>query len=899
MSDSVEVRVSADIADLKAQLAEAQASVAQFAARVADLEAAGKKYGPGFVGAALAKDTAALKEAQATAAGLAAEIANIETPAKEATVAVGDIAPAMDRVGTAADHARVANSGMLREGIVLSHELLTGNFERIPGSLMVMAERTGGLRAALAAITPEIAAIGLAVIGVTALFAEWAIQAYKVEQAVKAASIAAVAAGRSGPGARQEIQQGGQQIQAQGTLSGSQSEILAASINQLGELTDEQKTKVNDLASAFAALFQGNIAETEKFISKTFESDAALKSYLDRVHALGPDGQRAWDMTTNAAQRLDIGIQALTARLGPAFEAYKRQVDEQTIEMNNASIIAAQGGMAAIPQTQYQQPPDSTRGNIPQQSSALIDNTAASMGVSTAIANFATRIAEVESRGQQVGGPGSIKGPNEITTSSAGALGMMQVEPDSQFTPGGSATQRTVDGQAYDLTDPIQNVKAGLAILADLFRQFGGDQYKVAVGYNAGPRVATGQVQQSAANAQQTAGYTQQLGLSPSGQPAAFQPFGPSIGATEPGTTGDPAAERAQKITDANDYMVKISQIDAEIKGQNDALATDEAQLAAASQMADGQAKDSAVAAAQAKVDAVQRSIQALNAEKAAVRSPADEGAAKTAQAQISAAKLSNDQKDSDPKQRAIDDANAEVTAYQQAAATFGISEAAKQQFIERTQQAEAASINAVRAAEGDWAAQRQAQILQIEAEESQAGGDRQQIELRTTAAIKTYWQSVVADTTLTTDQRRQAENKLAEATKEYALESATAAKDAQHKQLRATETRISAETAAERGNVSAIIALEQEKVDAVRAVHGLKAPSISVRWSNRPTPCGPPSRNRFALRNRLAKNASRPRRRHSKRRPTRTRSVSSRRRSNSKRSSPTRRTLKISPSPI
>ena len=62
-------------------------------------------------------------------------------------------------------------------------------------------------------------------------------------------------------------------------------------------------------------------------------------------------------------------------------------------------------------------------------------------------------------------------------------------------------------------------------------------------------------------------------------------------------------------------------------------------------------------------------------------------------------AKLTNDQQDSDPKQRAIDDANAEVTAYQQAAATFGISEAAKQQFIERTQQAETASINAVRAA--------------------------------------------------------------------------------------------------------------------------------------------------------------------------------------------------------
>lgn len=811
-SDSVEVRVSADISALKAQLAEAQANVKQFSTAVDALTAAAKTYGTqASIEAQLQKDQAALDEARAKVTQLASEIQSIEAPAAQASKAVEGIAPA-------ADHGRVATAGMAREFIVLGHEVVSGNFSRIPGSLMVLAERTGGLTAALAAITPEILGIGAAVITVTGLFAAWAIQAAKVEAAVKAASVAAVEAGRSGPGARQQVEQGGQQISGAGTLSTNQSTILAASISQLNDLTDEQRQKVVQLGAAFAAMFDGNITETTKFISKTFESDTALKSYLDRFHLLGPEGQRAWDQTTDAAQRFDIGIQAITARLGPAFEQYRQLNDAATIARANTLIQGPEGGMPIV--APAQQPSVETRGNIPQQSSALIDNTAAQMGVTQAIANFATRIAQVESHGQQVGGPGTVKGPNDVTTSSAGALGMMQVMPDSTQFAGGSATQRTVNGQAYDLTDPIQNVKAGLAILAQLFQQFGGDQYKVAVGYNAGPRVANGEVRQSPVNQRQTAGYTAQLGLSPGGG-AAPSPFRPNMGETEPGTTGDAAGERSQRITDENDYQVKIAQIDGKLQDQQKQLAQDEAAVAAASQMAAGTERDAAMSAANARVAAVQRSIAALTEERNMVRSPADAGVARQAEVQISTAKLANAQATNDPKEAAIANAQAEMDAYRQAASAAGISDAAKQQFDEKYQQASVALINARRAAEGTWSEQQRADLDAITAKVAQAGGDRQQIELRVSEATKQFWQSVVATTTLTTDQRRQAEEQLSISTRRFAEESATAAKEASDKALRTTETRLAAEAAASRGNLTQIIAIEQQRVDAVRAVHG------------------------------------------------------------------------------
>jgi hypothetical protein len=53
---------------------------------------------------------------------------------------------ALEDAGNAAGHAHTGMAGVTREMIVMAHEGVSGNFNRIPGSLMVLAERAGGLK---------------------------------------------------------------------------------------------------------------------------------------------------------------------------------------------------------------------------------------------------------------------------------------------------------------------------------------------------------------------------------------------------------------------------------------------------------------------------------------------------------------------------------------------------------------------------------------------------------------------------------------------------------------------------------------------------------------------------------------------------------------------------------
>lgn len=59
----------------------------------------------------------------------------------------------MSASGESVKKLSLATAGATREIIVLGHEVLTGNFSRIPGSMMVLAERTGGLGSVLGGVT--------------------------------------------------------------------------------------------------------------------------------------------------------------------------------------------------------------------------------------------------------------------------------------------------------------------------------------------------------------------------------------------------------------------------------------------------------------------------------------------------------------------------------------------------------------------------------------------------------------------------------------------------------------------------------------------------------------------------------------------------------------------------
>jgi soluble lytic murein transglycosylase-like protein len=108
-------------------------------------------------------------------------------------------------------------------------------------------------------------------------------------------------------------------------------------------------------------------------------------------------------------------------------------------------------------------------GQVPQ----LIANAASTYGVPS---QLALEVAVQES------------GLNQTAISSAGAIGVMQLEP---------ATAAGLGVNPYDTT---QNINGGVQYLAQLLSQFGGDQSKALAAYNAGPGAVQKAIASNGAN---------------------------------------------------------------------------------------------------------------------------------------------------------------------------------------------------------------------------------------------------------------------------------------------------------------------------------------------------------------------------------------------------------------
>src|SRR3954467_6774500 len=78
---------------------------------------------------------------------LNAQLSALDAPVK-------NVAASADHAAASTGKLSFATAGATREFIVIGHEIMTGNFSRIPGSMMVLAERTSGLHTILQQITP-------------------------------------------------------------------------------------------------------------------------------------------------------------------------------------------------------------------------------------------------------------------------------------------------------------------------------------------------------------------------------------------------------------------------------------------------------------------------------------------------------------------------------------------------------------------------------------------------------------------------------------------------------------------------------------------------------------------------------------------------------------------------
>lgn len=244
------------------------------------------------------------------------------------------------------------------------------------------------------------------------------------------------------------------------------------------------QTALSNLSKAFTEGANGGRSLADSLGTKLTDIAAgAVASITDVVKAL----EKAFALVNglNLPEWVKSAITAAGNAAGAAVNPVGAIRDAITGVVNNSGSIGQTGGLRTDLANSIQQ--------IAEASHILPE-----------VADFAQRIVSLGERS-----PGQFNNQGGVLTSPAGALGLFQVMPD---VPGG--TTRTVGGQSYDLTQERTNTQAGLAILQELYTQFQGDLSRVAVGYNAGPGVASGRVQQGPRAFAETTGYLQRLGLS-------------------------------------------------------------------------------------------------------------------------------------------------------------------------------------------------------------------------------------------------------------------------------------------------------------------------------------------------------------------------------------------------
>lgn len=214
------------------------------------------------------------------------------------------------------DKMKLATAGMTREMIVLGHEVVSGNFSRIPGSLVVLAERMGGL---------NLATVGLGAVvgGVTYALIELAIHAEQSAESINHIAIAMEAQGRAALNGA-ALEQYTDQLKKLPGINSEAARSIETELATAANISSESFTKligiVADYASVvgekapkaaeeFVKMSEDPLRAAEK-LAQTYQGILVPAQY-DQIETLTLMGekQQAMDVLTNALTERFAGLQ--------------------------------------------------------------------------------------------------------------------------------------------------------------------------------------------------------------------------------------------------------------------------------------------------------------------------------------------------------------------------------------------------------------------------------------------------------------------------------------------------------------------------------------------------------------------------------------------------------------
>lgn len=298
-----------------------------------------------------------LNDAQARA-NLLVETGKISADQAEAAVGRLRVAyeQAADRASKAAAGAESmghANAGAAREFVVLGHEVISGNFSRIPGSLMVLAERSGNLSGILRTITSPagIATGALLAMGTAAI----ALAVHEEEAQRETNSLATAfsamskGAGVTGGDIRNMVNQVAQ-------LHGVNHESAVEIIADLARTRDLGGAAFADLttnAARYAAIMGTTAPEATKELAKAFSGSADEIRKLDeqynflsaaqteqiRQAELVGDRMKAGGIAMAAWSEYAKKVQVDTTKTQDAADDLRKAWDAMMHSMGDTSVV--------------------------------------------------------------------------------------------------------------------------------------------------------------------------------------------------------------------------------------------------------------------------------------------------------------------------------------------------------------------------------------------------------------------------------------------------------------------------------------------------------------------------------------------------------------------------------
>jgi hypothetical protein len=250
--------------------------------------------------AAAARDAAAATSAAANAAA-------------DASAGLKSAAGAAESAAEGQRKLRLGTAGATREFIVLGHEVMTGNFSRIPGSILVLTERMGGLRGSMLGTIAAIGAVGGALyeLGNAALEAQRQLQALENARLLRGGGSDFAAAQKNVAALRQEY-----------GLSGKEATGVATAMETIPRATDEQRAALSRLMPELADLDvkgRGAAAVSEEIAKVASGGAQAILRYGEGIDLFN-DKQIAMLETGRASHdqvaAVQVLIDGLTARIG-------------------------------------------------------------------------------------------------------------------------------------------------------------------------------------------------------------------------------------------------------------------------------------------------------------------------------------------------------------------------------------------------------------------------------------------------------------------------------------------------------------------------------------------------------------------------------------------------------